>query len=256
MKRSGLRHPKTKALARELDIPLPHAIGILTLLFDFVGEYATAGNVGKFTDTEISDGCEWPADDAKRLIDALLEVRYFDAHKTHRFVVHDWFEHCEDFVKKRLARQNQGNGAPNPDNSGQLPKNSACQPYPTPANPAPAPTQPPKEAVSSVFPEGLQTLEFTSAWADWVDERKLSKRGPYTERGAAALFKRLAKMGADRAIAAIRNSIEQGYHGIHEPKGAPQNGRANDAAARRAAKREREFEYKGEQPADLKFDRK
>jgi hypothetical protein len=38
------------------------------------------------------------------LISALLEAKWIDSDSTYRLIVHDWHEHCEDFVKKRLAR--------------------------------------------------------------------------------------------------------------------------------------------------------
>ncbi len=168
MKRSGLRHPKTRALARELDIPLPHAIGLLSLLFDFVGEYATAGNVGKFTDTEIAVGCEWPIEDAERLINTLHKIRYFDADETHRFVVHDWLEHCEDFVKKRLARQNQGNGETIMDTGG----------HGAPANPSqPKPTQ----RQASAKADGIASKTFSKPSVEEARTEAVAKGMPESE---------------------------------------------------------------------------
>lgn len=179
MKRAAIRHPKSRRLARELGIPLPHALGILTMLWDFVGEFAPEGNVGRFADDEIAEACSWPEDDAERLVAVLKETGWIDGHPEHRLVIHDWGDHCEDWVKKRLRRaerdvvsgaslylgqrgelpsgQRPDTGKPpsgqRPD-TGEPPSDVPPHPRqparPSPAQPSPAKPSPAKPAASSL----------------------------------------------------------------------------------------------------------
>ena len=104
MKRGTTRHPKTKALARSLRIPVPHAIGLLQLLWEYAAEFAPEGDVGRFPDADIADALMWPEKDAERLIQALVSNRWLDADQTWRLLVHDWPHHAEDSVRKKLVR--------------------------------------------------------------------------------------------------------------------------------------------------------
>jgi hypothetical protein len=278
MKRSGLRHPKTRALARELNIPLPHAIGLLSLLFDFVGEYATAGNVGKFTDIEIAVGSEWSVEDAGQLTSALLKVGYFEAHEVHRFVVHDWLDHCEDFVKKRLERQNRGSGGTIPEMSGNGASANPSQPSANPTQPKPTIahrnekkgfTKAQIEQVYQAYPRKVGKGEALKAISKALDT--LAKDHPditidmhpddVTTVMVCGVHKFAASpSGQNGKFTPYPATWFNQKRYLDDPdewqtQGAQNNGR-NDAAARRTAKRDREFEYKGEQPADLKLKRK
>ncbi|HPO07385.1 MAG TPA: hypothetical protein PLZ55_01855, partial [bacterium] len=42
--------------------------------------------------------------DADALIEALVAEAWLDEHPVHRLVVHDWHDHCEDYLKKRVER--------------------------------------------------------------------------------------------------------------------------------------------------------
>ena len=54
MKRETLRHPKTYELAAKLGCDRPTVLGYLTLLWDFCGEVAPAGDKGKCWDYAIA----------------------------------------------------------------------------------------------------------------------------------------------------------------------------------------------------------
>lgn len=58
---------------------------------------------------------------------------------------------------------------------------------------------------------------FAEAWQDWQQHRK-EKKLPLTATTIKSQFKKLRKMGEQRAIAALTNSTENGYTGIFEPK--------------------------------------
>ncbi len=105
MKRGTPRNPKTRRLARALEVSLPHAIGLLELLWHWTAEQAPDGGIGaKLTDAELADFLEWEGDPAK-FTDALVENGWLDRVEGNaRIVVHDWSEHAEDSVHTRLAR--------------------------------------------------------------------------------------------------------------------------------------------------------
>lgn len=71
-------------------------------------------------------------------------------------------------------------------------------------------------ATTVPLPEVLNTQRFREAWANWAADRKDRKK-PITARAAALQMRKLAEMGEARAIAAIENSIANGYQGIFEP---------------------------------------
>jgi hypothetical protein len=104
MKRGTPRHPKTKALARALKISDSHAAGILAFLWDFASDFCPDGGIGRLSDEEIAEACGWPEKKAKALIEALAEKRWIEAHPECRYYIHDWHEHCEDTVQRKLAR--------------------------------------------------------------------------------------------------------------------------------------------------------
>lgn len=67
------------------------------------------------------------------------------------------------------------------------------------------------------IPEHLKTPEVQNAWNEWQQHRK-EKRKPITPMAAAKNFLNLRDWGADRWIAAIDNSIANGYQGLFEPR--------------------------------------
>ena len=104
MKRGTCRHPKTKALARTLKIPTAHASGLLGTLWENASDFCHHGGVGVWSDEEISENCGWPPKKAKQLIDALVLNRWLDRRDDCRLFIHDWPDHCEDTVHRKLAR--------------------------------------------------------------------------------------------------------------------------------------------------------
>ena len=104
MKIDGLKHPKTKELAYSLEIPLPHAIGLLELLWAFVGQQTPQGNIGKWSNAVIAGEAGWQkCPDA--FVNALISVKFLDESDEHRLLVHDWFEHAPNWVHAKLKRK-------------------------------------------------------------------------------------------------------------------------------------------------------
>lgn len=67
------------------------------------------------------------------------------------------------------------------------------------------------------FPENLNTESFAKAWLEW-EQHRTEKRQSLTPSTIEKQLAKLAKLGHERAIAAINHSIENGYIGIFEPK--------------------------------------
>lgn len=102
-----MEHPKTLRLATLLSTPerpcdVAEALGILEALCNhFAPRFCPQGNVGKFSDQEIALGCG-STRDAHTLIAALRTAGWLDAHEEHRLLIHDWHEHADELVRKKL----------------------------------------------------------------------------------------------------------------------------------------------------------
>ncbi|GMW02633.1 MAG: hypothetical protein AMXMBFR84_37690 [Candidatus Hydrogenedentota bacterium] len=107
MKRGTFNHPKTGHLARLLGVCRAAAGGYLEAMWHWTAEFTPAGDIGRYRDSEIAEGAFWPPDQASEIIAAMIESRWLDACETHRIIVHDWPEHCEDTVHSRLTRSGQ-----------------------------------------------------------------------------------------------------------------------------------------------------
>jgi hypothetical protein len=77
-----------------------------------------------------------------------------------------------------------------------------------------------------ILPTVLETEEFKDNWDRWKKFRK-EKKKPITPTQEEEQLKRLAGWGVVRAIAALKNSIAQGYQGIFEPEFQPPTGKAD-----------------------------
>jgi len=71
------------------------------------------------------------------------------------------------------------------------------------------------------YPTCLDTPTFREAWGEW-EAHRCEKKKPITQRSRTMALKQLAAMGPARAIAAIENSIANGYQGIFEGKAQQQ----------------------------------
>ncbi len=69
------------------------------------------------------------------------------------------------------------------------------------------------------LPPELDTDEFRAAWRDWEQHRK-EKRQRLTDLSVRLQVKKLSAMGVERAIQSIVQSIENGWTGLFEPRGA------------------------------------
>ncbi len=83
------------------------AVGMMEMLWHFAGQYAPAGDVGRFEDGHIEEEAgwyTWKKAASGAFIKAALDSNWLDIHDLHRILVHDWPEHCDDAIHMRLAR--------------------------------------------------------------------------------------------------------------------------------------------------------
>ena len=130
MKHTAINHPKTRRLKRLLKLSQWEAIGLLECLWQLTAEYAFDGRIGRLSNAEIADWMEYDGD-ADELVNALVAANWLDTDEEHRLVVHQWLEHCPDYVRKRILRADNGSQCPPPaDNGETLSDNGRQRPPP------------------------------------------------------------------------------------------------------------------------------
>lgn len=103
-KRGTYNHPKTRRLARLLHIPRSYAYGLVTAMWDYAEEHCKYGDIGKCADFEIEEEVDWNGDEGA-FVAACITAQWLDEDATHRLLIHDWPDHCEDTVHNRIARE-------------------------------------------------------------------------------------------------------------------------------------------------------
>ena len=71
-------------------------------------------------------------------------------------------------------------------------------------------------AAEASIPSAIDSLEFRAAWADWCQYRRESGH-TMKSRTAHAQLAEMAGWGKVESIAAIRQSIRQGWRGVFKP---------------------------------------
>jgi len=97
-------HPKFLILCSLLKLNRAAAAGHLEFLWHLAGQYAPAGDVGRFSDAEIEGKLAWEREPGA-LIAALVTARWLDRDETHRLVVHHWSHWADENVHTQLARK-------------------------------------------------------------------------------------------------------------------------------------------------------
>lgn len=99
----------------------------------------------------------------------------------------------------------------------------------SPPSPSPSPSPSPltlvmapafkRQAANAAegLPEGLRSERFEKTWSDWEQHRKEIKK-PLTPTQRKAQLAHFAKLGEEKAIAAIEHTIFKGWQGIKEPE--------------------------------------
>lgn len=102
----GLTHPKTLDLCARLDVSRPQVIGHLELLWAFAAQQAPRGNIGKWPDGAIARAADW-AGEPTVFVSALVDAGFLDESEEHRYVIHDWQDHCPRYVRAKLAKSGE-----------------------------------------------------------------------------------------------------------------------------------------------------
>ena len=94
-------HPKTKKLARLLNISAPTAIGHLHMLWWWALDYAQDGDLSKYQAEDIADAVLWDGS-ASLLMASLLDAGFLDQPDGNPRI-HDWDEYGGKLLAKRKA---------------------------------------------------------------------------------------------------------------------------------------------------------
>ncbi len=92
-------------LGELLSVEVYAAHGLMELLWHYAGDYAAQGDIGKVSDGRIASGVHWRGD-PHILIGAMVDSRLIDECGEYRLVIHDWPDHAQDWVRKKLRRSN------------------------------------------------------------------------------------------------------------------------------------------------------
>jgi hypothetical protein len=103
MKRGTPEHPKMAEFSELLGRRIPECVGYLELLWHFAAKFTPEGDIGRYSDKRIESACQWNGRSGG-LIEALRKSSWIDEHKQYRLLVHDWEQHADDSVRKRLKR--------------------------------------------------------------------------------------------------------------------------------------------------------
>ena len=93
------KHPKTRALMRELGLSRVEAIGHLHCLWWWVLDYAEDGDLSRFAADEIAEGAEWEGD-PDVFVAAMIAAGFIDQADR---AVHHWHEFAGKLVDRRAS---------------------------------------------------------------------------------------------------------------------------------------------------------
>lgn len=210
--KSLARHPKTKRLARALDVSIPTAIGHLHLLWWWSTDYAEDGQLTRYEAEDIADAAMWEGD-AAEFVTALQRAGWLDED----MYLHDWQDYSGKLIEKRkddAARKRNARLGLRTDEQGEeyVPDTStghptdihetAHVPYPTlPNHTIHNPTEPNKTVPKESRGDQNFDLFADEAWRLWP--ARLGKK--LNKAKAATYLKRIPARDRDAVIAAIHN---------------------------------------------------
>jgi hypothetical protein len=95
-------HPKTRKLARRLNVSIPEAVGLLHLLWHWAIEYAADGDLSKHEPEDMAVGAQFDGD-PHVFLEALVATGFVDRGDD-GIVLHDWW----DFAGRLVAAKSSG----------------------------------------------------------------------------------------------------------------------------------------------------
>ena len=100
MKRGAYEHSKMKFLGA-LCGGIVLARGIVASLWYLAGCETPRGDIGSLSNRRIAAGMGYTGD-ADELVGWLVESGWLDISPEHRLVIHDWYDHCEEWVRDKV----------------------------------------------------------------------------------------------------------------------------------------------------------
>lgn len=97
-------HPKTRRLAKRLDVSPAAAVGHLASLWAFTAEFAPDGNLSRFDQEEVELGAGWDGTDG-RFIKAAIASGYLDKNGSDSLSIHDWSDYGGKLVERKAAER-------------------------------------------------------------------------------------------------------------------------------------------------------
>lgn len=95
------RHPKTKNLAKSLDISMAAAVGYVHYLWWWALDFAQEGLLNKFNECDIAEACTWEGD-SKKFVNTLVLVGFLDRTESN-LCIHDWYDYAGRLIERRHA---------------------------------------------------------------------------------------------------------------------------------------------------------
>jgi hypothetical protein len=97
------QHPKTIALAHQLGVSLPTAVGHLHYLWWWALDYAPDGELKRHSPSIIAHACQWRGK-PERLLQALVEVGFLEGDESGARI-HDWEEYAGKLIDRRATNR-------------------------------------------------------------------------------------------------------------------------------------------------------
>ncbi len=96
------QHPKTRKFARLLGVTIPTALGHLHLLWHFALKYAPDGDLARFDNDELADGCMWEGD-SDLLVRSLWAAGWTEVPEGTEggSILHQWEEYGGKVLKQK-----------------------------------------------------------------------------------------------------------------------------------------------------------
>lgn len=100
------------------------ARGIVASLWYLAGCETPRGDIGSLSNRRIAAGMGWTGD-ADELVGWLVESGWLDISPEHRLVIHDWNDHCEEWVRDKV--RHAGESIVGHDGSRAMPSNAEAR---------------------------------------------------------------------------------------------------------------------------------
>ena len=180
------RHPKTKKLARLLEVSVVSAVGHLHYLWWWALDFTQDGYIGKYDEFEIAEACMWEGEH-QLFIDALLQAGFVDKTES-GLLIHDWFDYAGRLIiQKDIKKEKNNERVKRFREKSKKTCNADVMLCNAPT--VPNPTEPKLNIIDDVIPreseldsESTETETKTKTQSQPVDLKLVAKRLPCNSR--------------------------------------------------------------------------